>query len=87
MPAKLSRIDLLQSLFNTAIAYLDLIGDAERKKRIETERWRYIEICISSEPSELGLFKIVEEEESTHYTIDDNFIVLDSEERTTANTV
>lgn len=79
MTAKLSRCDLLQSLFNTAIAYLEFIGDDPRKQKVERERWRYIEICISSEPSELGLFKVDTDQQQEMVEEKNAFSFLDSD--------
>jgi hypothetical protein len=85
MTVKLSRNDLFHSLFNTAIAYLDLIGDGNRRKRIEMERWKHIEICISSEPSDLELFKVTKDGEIVNSEQKD-FMLIDVEQ-TSANTI
>lgn len=55
----LSEAELVNSLFDTAISYLRTSGDEALLKRMERERWRHVEIVLSSEPSsEPGFFRV-----------------------------
>ena len=58
---RLTEADHIHSLFDTALAFVKArdSDDIEVVKRVERERWRHVEIMLSSEPSsEPGFFRV-----------------------------
>lgn len=71
--AKVAESELINSLFDTAVSFLrSSAGSAEYVERVDRERWRHVEIVLSSEPSsEPGFFKVSSEGDNTGMTLED----------------